>query len=88
MKDNMIKKQCPCCDYFTLDSRNDYEICPICFWEDDGLEINNLDEISLPNRITLKQWRENFLTYWACDKEMIDNVLKENQRKKYNYEKR
>lgn len=55
MKDNMIKKQCPCCDYFTLDSRNDYEICPICFWEDDGLEINNLDEISLPNRITLKQ---------------------------------
>ncbi|WP_080437162.1 CPCC family cysteine-rich protein [Burkholderia ubonensis] len=25
-----------CCDHFTLDAQADWEICPVCFWEDDG----------------------------------------------------
>lgn len=36
-----ILQKCPCCGYRTLRERGDYEICKICFWEDDGLnEIN------------------------------------------------
>jgi len=27
---------CPCCGYPTLRERGVYEICPICWWEDDG----------------------------------------------------
>ncbi|MFF1770133.1 CPCC family cysteine-rich protein [Streptomyces sp. NPDC058249] len=27
---------CPCCGFLTLDERGSYEICPVCFWEDDG----------------------------------------------------
>ena len=27
---------CPCCGYLTLDERGGYEICPVCYWEDDG----------------------------------------------------
>ncbi|MFG1660373.1 CPCC family cysteine-rich protein [Micromonospora chersina] len=27
---------CPCCGYLTLDERGGSEICPVCFWEDDG----------------------------------------------------
>jgi len=26
---------CPCCGYLTLPERGAYDICPVCFWEDD-----------------------------------------------------
>lgn len=31
----MGKYQCPCCGYKTLDSRGEYDICSVCFWEDE-----------------------------------------------------
>lgn len=31
----MEKYQCLCCGYKTLDSRGEFDICPVCFWEDD-----------------------------------------------------
>ena len=27
---------CPCCRYKTLAERGGFDICPVCFWEDDG----------------------------------------------------
>jgi hypothetical protein len=27
---------CPCCGYPTLPERAGWQICPLCFWEDDG----------------------------------------------------
>lgn len=35
----MKKYTCPCCGYKTLEEevRGSYEICPICFWEDDSV---------------------------------------------------
>ena len=30
--------RCPCCGYFTLESRAAYAICPVCFWEDDDAD--------------------------------------------------
>ena len=29
---------CPCCGYKTLPGRGDYDLCPVCWWEDDGAE--------------------------------------------------
>jgi hypothetical protein len=29
---------CPCCGYRTLPGRGDYDLCPVCGWEDDGIE--------------------------------------------------
>ena len=26
---------CPCCGYQTLTELDAYELCPVCFWEDD-----------------------------------------------------
>ncbi len=31
----MEKYQCLCCGYKTLDSRGEFDICSVCFWEDD-----------------------------------------------------
>ncbi len=31
----MEKYQCLCCGCKTLESRGKFDICPVCFWEDD-----------------------------------------------------
>ena len=80
--------QCPCCDYFTLGERGGYEICPICFWEDDGIDIDDSDEHSGPNHITLREGRQNFGKFGACDSAMVKNVLAESEREKFKLEKR
>jgi hypothetical protein len=55
-------RACPCCGYATLPSRGDYEICPICFWEDDGQDDQDADdERGGPNRVSLTAARINFL---------------------------
>ncbi len=83
-KSNTPKEQCPCCDYISLPERWTYLICPICFWEDEyGIDVDNIDEISWPNHISLREARENFKDFWACDKNMIKNVISIEERKKY-----
>jgi hypothetical protein len=32
--------RCPCCKHKTLSERAKYEICAVCFWEDDGQDDN------------------------------------------------
>ena len=34
---------CPCCGYPALDERGGYDICTLCFWEDDGQDEHNAD---------------------------------------------
>lgn len=31
-----VRFSCPCCGYPTLGDRGCYQICELCFWEDDG----------------------------------------------------
>ncbi|MFI9006852.1 CPCC family cysteine-rich protein [Actinosynnema sp. NPDC053489] len=38
------KVVCPCCGYHTLDSRGDYDICEVCFW-DDGQDDHDADVV-------------------------------------------
>ena len=63
--------QCPCCDYYSLQSRGSYEICAICYWEDDGQDLDRLDAVSTPNHITLREARRNFERYGACDQAAV-----------------
>jgi Cysteine-rich CPCC len=37
--------RCPCCGHLTLCGRAGYEICPVCFWEDDGQDSHDADEV-------------------------------------------
>lgn len=41
-----LPNTCPCCGYFTLDARCSWEICIICFWEDDGQDDVDADKVS------------------------------------------
>ena len=81
-------QQCPCCDYRSLERRGEYDICPVCFWEDDGLDVDRLDEHSGPNHQTLRQARENFSMLGACDERAIKSVLSSEKRARYTLEAR
>jgi hypothetical protein len=78
-----ISAQCPCCDYFSLSSRGEYEICEVCFWEDDGMDLGGLDQCSGPNHITLRDARENFRRIGACDERAVAHVLPEADRVRF-----
>ncbi|MBF2515690.1 CPCC family cysteine-rich protein [Listeria marthii] len=41
----MSKHRCACCNCLTIDERGEFEICPICFWEDDGYFVFTEEEI-------------------------------------------
>ena len=36
---------CPCCLFTTLGERGGFEICPVCFWEDDGQDDHDADVV-------------------------------------------
>jgi hypothetical protein len=65
---------CPCCGYNTLSERGAYEICPICFWEDDAIQENDLDMEGGANKVSLRQGQRNFARFGACNKESIKYV--------------
>jgi hypothetical protein len=74
-------KQCQCCDHLTLPNRGEYDICPVCFWEDDGTD--QLDVRSDTNHMTLRQGRENFSRIGAYDEAMLPHVLPKGERKRF-----
>ena len=72
--------QCPCCDHFTLGERRSFEVCPICAWEDDGQDLDELDLVSTPNHITLPQGRSNFQSFGASDQSALGLVARPEER--------
>jgi hypothetical protein len=59
---------CPCCGYATLPERGGYDICAICFWEDDGQDNADADnDRGGPNALSLTAGRRNFLLGGVAD---------------------
>jgi hypothetical protein len=71
-----VKYQCPCCGYKTLDERGGYDICPVCFWEDDGQDeaYAALNHPFSPNHMSLAQARENYRRIGACEERLLQFV--------------
>ena len=68
--------QCPCCSYFTFEKELDgtFEICPVCYWEDDWSQNQNPNLTGGANEISLIQAKKNFLIYGAIKPEFVGNV--------------
>jgi Cysteine-rich CPCC len=60
----------------TLPERDAFEICPVCFWEDDGQDDLDADEVSGgPNgSLSLTQARLNFREFGACEHRVLPYV--------------
>lgn len=67
---------CPCCGYKTFDHEPDgsYNICGVCFWEDDPIQLEDPDYEGGANPMSLRQAQRNFLEFGACSREMLRNV--------------
>ncbi len=70
---------CPCCGRAALAERNSYEICKVCWWEDDGQDNARADTVmGGPNYgVSLTQGRANFLIHGISDPSRND--LREHQ---------
>ena len=73
-----MKNPCPCCGYKTLDDipPGTYEICEICFCEDDIVQFKNPNYEGGANAVSLLMAQRNFATFGACDEACVDVVRK------------
>ncbi|WVM87649.1 CPCC family cysteine-rich protein [Halopseudomonas pachastrellae] len=55
-----------------MSSSASYEICSVCFWEDDG--VRDEHTISGPTRRPLATARQNLAEFGACDLASVDRV--------------
>ncbi len=70
-KDEPKKYKCPCCGYFTFEKKErTYDICPVCFWEDDPVQYANPTMPNGANHVSLTQAKLNYKHFAACDTEM------------------
>lgn len=75
---------CPCCGYNTLASLGDYDICAICWWEDDSQDNHNAHlALGGPNRVSLLSARLNFLNTGISDPTRTDLVELQEPKEKY-----
>lgn len=70
----MKKYTCPCCGYKTLEDSHEYDICPICFWEDDFVQFNAVDFKGGANHVSLRQAQKKFVEFGACEIKMLSHV--------------
>lgn len=68
--------RCPCCRSVTLAERGGFEICPVCFWEDDGQDDADADIVrGGPNgSLSLTQARENHARIGAYEERVLRHV--------------
>ncbi|UWV47189.1 CPCC family cysteine-rich protein [Acetivibrio thermocellus] len=72
------KYPCPCCGYKTFISPppNTFDICPVCYWEDDGVQYAKPDYANGANKISLNEAKANFVKYGAILKEYSNKTRK------------
>ncbi|MEH1102470.1 CPCC family cysteine-rich protein [Micromonospora sp. CPCC 205561] len=67
---------CPCCGHLTLGERGAFEICDVCFWEDDGQDEHDAGRVrGGPNRsLSLLDARRNYAACGAADPRDLRHV--------------
>ena len=75
-KEDSEKFKCPCCGYYTLPGAGAYDVCPVCFWEDDPVQEDDPDYAGGANDLSLNECRKNYEIYGACEERFKERVRK------------
>lgn len=67
---------CKCCGFWTLTdpAYGSYEICPVCFWEDDPVQNENPLYAGGANDLSLAMARQNYIECGACEVRFVSEV--------------
>jgi len=67
---------CPCCKHRTLRGRAGFEICPVCYWEDDGQDEHDADVVrGGPNgNLSLREAQDNYRRFQASEAQAVVHV--------------
>ena len=52
--------ECPVCGQYKFKSEDDFDVCPICEWENDGLQSKNPDYWGGANELSLNDYRKEW----------------------------
>ncbi|MBQ5602468.1 MAG: hydrolase [Clostridia bacterium] len=74
----MEKYKCPCCGFYTLDIPMEYDICPVCYWEDDPAQRKDETYDGGANKVSLIQARKNYKEFGACEDWLLKFVRQPN----------
>jgi hypothetical protein len=67
----MTFSPCPCCRYKTLSTGGPFEICPVCYWEDDWVQSDDPTYEGGANDESLEEARRNFETFGASSPSLL-----------------
>lgn len=63
-----LKTACPCCHFLTIeDEPGHFDICPVCFWEDDPIQRDNIGYEGGANLTSLQEARRNYLAFGVSE---------------------
>ena len=66
---------CPCCGYLVFsESPGSYDICPICFWEDDASQLRFPLMGGGANEVSLLEAQKNFAAFGASESRLASHV--------------
>ena len=68
--------RCLCCGHRTLSAPGIFELCPVCWWQDDGQDETDADVVrgGANGILSLTAARANFLACGACDVQFARRV--------------
>ncbi|NIF43775.1 hypothetical protein F3J14_23415 [Burkholderia sp. Tr-862] len=70
------RRVCECCGHRTLRDLcpGSYEVCPVCFWEDDLIQTRDPHFVGGANRPSLLEARRNYEMIGACEERALPHV--------------
>jgi uncharacterized Zn finger protein (UPF0148 family) len=75
---------CDCCGHKTMnEKRSGYEICPVCFWQDDGYIDDEGYYDTGANHVNLSEAQANYKEFGACEKRVVDYVREPHEDEPY-----
>jgi hypothetical protein len=65
---------CRCCGFLTISEHGNYEVCKVCFWEDDPIQAREVDYRGGANEMSLNEAKESFKLLGAVSKNYLQFV--------------
>jgi endogenous inhibitor of DNA gyrase (YacG/DUF329 family) len=73
--EQQLRHPCPACGYYVfseLDAQD--EICPICSWQNDLVDLETMYEAMGPNKVSLEEAQQSFAKRGAVEDRFVTKV--------------